>query len=173
MDSHTDRAVLCAGDFLEIFFSHISKMFEDTKMRSGLYRFFHIALLNDFGSFALWMSDNLFESAHCSTASPSLSVVVYPQRVVWLLKSPITMCGLILCPSGGSRNGSGGGLYRYCTTTPGSSTVINSTVINSTVIPPNSHRHYAISARNNKSDDINTIRPMDSIQEFSYLEAGT
>ena len=47
-------------------------MFEDTKMRSGLYPFFHIALLNDFGSFALWMSDNLFESAHCSTASPSL-----------------------------------------------------------------------------------------------------
>ena len=72
-------------------FSHISKMFEDTKMKSGLYPFFHIALLNDFGSFALWMSDNLFESAHCSTASPSLSVVVYPQRVLWLLKSPITM----------------------------------------------------------------------------------
>ena len=57
-------------------------MFEDTKKRSGLYSFFHIALLNDFGSFALWMSDNLFESAHCSTASPSLSVVVYPQRAV-------------------------------------------------------------------------------------------
>ena len=30
-------------------FSHISKMFEDTKMRSGLYPFFHIALLKDFG----------------------------------------------------------------------------------------------------------------------------
>ena len=59
-------------------FSHISEMFEDTKMRSGLYPFFHIALLNDFGSFALWMSDNLFESAHCSTASLSLSIVVYP-----------------------------------------------------------------------------------------------
>ena len=72
-------------------FSHISEMFEDTKMRSGLYPFFHIALLNDFGSFALWMSDNLLESVHCSTASPSLSVVVYPQRVLWLLKSPITM----------------------------------------------------------------------------------
>ena len=51
-------------------FSHISEMFDDTKMRSGLYPFFHIALLNDFGNFALWMSDNLFESAHCSTASP-------------------------------------------------------------------------------------------------------
>ena len=82
-------------------FSHMSEMLKDTKMRSGLYPFFHIALLNEFGSFASWMSDNLFESAHCSTASPSLSVVVYPQRVLWLLKSPITMWGLILCPSGG------------------------------------------------------------------------
>ena len=62
-------------------FSHISEMVEDTKMRSGLYPLFHIALLNDFDSLALWMSDNLFESAHCSTASSSLSVVVYPQRV--------------------------------------------------------------------------------------------
>ena len=96
-------------------------------MRSGLYPFFHIALLNDFGSFALGMSDNLFESAHCSTASPSLSVVVYLQRVLWLLKSPITMWGLILCPSGEIRYGSGGGLYRECTTTPGSYTVMNST----------------------------------------------
>ena len=33
----------------------------------------------------------------------------------------------ILCPSVGSRNDSGGGLYRECTTTPGSSTVMNST----------------------------------------------
>ena len=65
-------------------FSHISEMFEDTKIRSGLYPFFHIALLNDFDSFALWMSDNLFESAHCSIASPSLSFVVYPQSVLWL-----------------------------------------------------------------------------------------
>ena len=126
VDSHTDRAVLCAGDWIQNRLLNISEMFEDTKMRSGLYPFFHIALLNYFGSFALWMSDTLFESAHCSTASPSLSVVVYPQRVLWLLKSPITMCGLILCPSGGSRNGSGGGLYRECTTTPGSSTVMNS-----------------------------------------------
>ena len=102
-------------------------MFEETKMRSGLYPFFHIAQLNDVGSFVLWISDNLFESAQCSTASPLVSVMVYPQRVLWLLKSPITMWGLILCLSGGSRNGSGGGLYRTCTTTPGSSTVMNST----------------------------------------------
>ena len=41
-------------------FSHISEMFED------MYPFFHIALLNDFGSSVLWMSDNLIESTHCS-----------------------------------------------------------------------------------------------------------
>ena len=69
-------------------FSHI---FDDANMRSGLYPFFHIALLNDFGSFALCMSDRLFDSAHSSTASPSLSVEVYPQSVLWLLKSPITL----------------------------------------------------------------------------------
>ena len=73
---------MCGGIGSRTDFSHISEMFEDTKMRSGLYPFYNIALLNDFGSFALWMSDNLFESAHCSTASPSLSVVVYPQRVL-------------------------------------------------------------------------------------------
>ena len=72
-------------------FSHISEMFNYTKMRSGLYPFLHIALLNDFGSLALWMSDNLFKSAHCSTAYPSLSDVLHPQRVLWLLKSSIAM----------------------------------------------------------------------------------
>ena len=40
-------------------FSYIFEMFEDTKMRSGLYPFFHIALLHDFGCFALWMCDTL------------------------------------------------------------------------------------------------------------------
>ena len=75
MYSHTDRAVLYAGDWIQnILLTHI-EMFEDMRMRSGLYHFFHIALVNDFGSFALLMSDNLFESAHCSTASPSLSGV--------------------------------------------------------------------------------------------------
>ena len=70
-------------------FSHIFEMFDDANMRSGLYHFFHIALLKDFGSFALCMSDRLLDSAHSSTASPSLSVEVYPQSVLWLLKSPI------------------------------------------------------------------------------------
>ena len=92
-------------------FSHISEMFEDTNMRSGLYPFFYIALLNDFGSLALCMSDRLFESVHCSTETPSLFVLVYPQSILWLLKSPITMWGVFLCPNAGSRNGSGGGLY--------------------------------------------------------------
>ena len=62
--------------------SDISEILEDRKMRSRLYPLFHIALLNDFGSFALCMSDRLFESAHCSTDSPSLFVVVYAQSVL-------------------------------------------------------------------------------------------
>ena len=42
---------------------------------------------------------------------------VSPEGTVWLLKSPFTMWGLILCPSGGSRNGSdGGSLYSDGTT---------------------------------------------------------
>ena len=64
------------------------EMFDDANMRLGLYPFFHMALLIDFGSFALCMtvSDRLFDSAHSSTASPSLSVEVYPQSVLWLLE---------------------------------------------------------------------------------------
>ena len=57
--------------------SHISEMFDDTKMISGLYLVFHIALLNDFGRFALCMTDRLFASSHFSTDSPSLFVVVH------------------------------------------------------------------------------------------------
>ena len=48
-------------------FSPIFEMFDDANMRSGLYPFFHIALLNDFGSFTLCMNDGLFDSAHSST----------------------------------------------------------------------------------------------------------
>ena len=50
-------------------FSHIFEMFDDANMRSGLYPFFYISLLNDYGSFALCMSDRLFDSSHSSTAS--------------------------------------------------------------------------------------------------------
>ena len=53
-------------------FSHIFEMFDDANMRSGLHLFFYIALLNFFGSFALCMSDRLFDSAHSSTGSSSL-----------------------------------------------------------------------------------------------------
>ena len=53
---HRLDGVVCVGlaDF-----SHISAMFDNAKMRSGFYDFFHFALLNDFGSFALWMSHAL------------------------------------------------------------------------------------------------------------------
>ena len=53
-------------------FLHMFAMLSDAKMRSGLKHFFHLALLNDFGSLASWMS----VKSHCSTASPSLSVLV-------------------------------------------------------------------------------------------------
>ena len=52
-------------------------MFDYANMRSWLYHVFHIAPLNDFGSYALCMSDMLFDTAHSSTASPSFSVEVY------------------------------------------------------------------------------------------------
>ena len=54
----TDWPVLCVG--LRTDFSHIFEMFDDANMRSGLYPFFHIALLHDFGN--LYMSDRLFDS---------------------------------------------------------------------------------------------------------------
>ena len=57
-------------------FLHMFAMLSDAKMRSGLLPFFHLALLNDFGSLASCMSVKSHESAHCSTASPSLSVFV-------------------------------------------------------------------------------------------------
>ena len=55
--------MLCARDGTQNRFLNISEMFDDTKRRSGLYPLFHIALLNDFGRFALCISDRLFESA--------------------------------------------------------------------------------------------------------------
>ena len=83
--------VVCWGIWPRTDFSHIFEMFGNANMRSGLYQFPHIALLNDFVSFALCMSDRFFDSAHSSTASPWLSVEVYPQSVLWLLKSLITI----------------------------------------------------------------------------------
>ena len=60
------------------------------KIWSELYHVFHLTLLNDFGSFASWMSDRLFDFSHSSTASPSIPVVEYPHNVLWQLKSSIT-----------------------------------------------------------------------------------
>ena len=57
----THTAMLCARHEIQNRLSHIYDMFEDTKMRSGLYFFFHIALLNDVSYFTLCMSDRLFE----------------------------------------------------------------------------------------------------------------
>ena len=64
--------MLCGGIGSITDFVHIFEMFDDVNIRSGLYPFFHIALLNDFGSFALCMSDRMFNSAHRSTASSSV-----------------------------------------------------------------------------------------------------
>ena len=50
-------------------------MLDDAKIISGLYPFFHLALLNDFASFGLWISIKLYESVHCSTVFPPSSVV--------------------------------------------------------------------------------------------------
>ena len=121
------------GDWIENrLLTHIWNVWR-CKYEVWVYPFFHIALLNDFGSFALCMCESLiqFDSAHSSTASPSLSVEVYPQSVLWLLKSPIIIWGMFLFPSGGSMNYSAGGLYTECTITPGSSTVMHSTLSSS------------------------------------------
>ena len=37
-------------------FTHNMALLSDTKMRSGSYPLFHLALLNDFDSFALWIN---------------------------------------------------------------------------------------------------------------------
>ena len=116
---------MCGGIGSRTDFSYIFEMFDYANMRSEWYPFFHIALLNDFGSFALCTSDRLFDSSHSSTASPSLSVEVYPQCVVAVEAANYNMRH-VLFPSGGRRNCSAGGLYTECTTTLGSSTVMNS-----------------------------------------------
>ena len=56
-------------------FSHISEMFNDTKMRCGLYPFFHIALFNDYSSFALIMSDRLL--------SPPITPQILRRYLLW------------------------------------------------------------------------------------------
>ena len=77
---------MCVGDRVHMTdFLYIFVMLSDAKMRSVLKPFFHLALWDDFGSLASWMSVKSHESAYCSTASPSLSVFAYPHVVLWLL----------------------------------------------------------------------------------------
>ena len=68
------------------------------------------------------------ESAHCSTSAPLSPVVVYPHLVMWLLKSPIKICGRYPYTSAVSTNFSCCGLYTECTNTPGISIEISSTL---------------------------------------------
>ena len=86
----------------------IQNMFEDTKMRFGLYPFFHVALLNDFGSFALWMSDNLFKSVHCSTAVVVVYPLPWPLLVGGVRCSRLWSTSQLLRPSGQQCSHSGG-----------------------------------------------------------------
>ena len=41
--------------------------------------------MKDFDSFASYMSVRLFDSAHCTIATPLLYVASYPHMVLWLL----------------------------------------------------------------------------------------
>ena len=61
-----------------------------TKERSGLYPRFQRLLLNEQGSFGSCIKLRWFASAHSSTISPFSSVMLYPQVMLWLLKSPMT-----------------------------------------------------------------------------------
>ena len=46
-------------------FLHMFAMLPDAKMRSGLWPFFHLAMLKDFCSLASWMSVRSHDSAQC------------------------------------------------------------------------------------------------------------
>ena len=75
MATNAYRAVLRVRNVPMIDFLHIIAMLPNAKMTYGLYPFFHLTLLKDIGGLASWMSVRSDESAHCSTASPLLSVV--------------------------------------------------------------------------------------------------
>ena len=55
---------------------HMFAMLSDANMKYALYPFPHLALLNDTGNLALWMSVKSHESAQCSTASHLLYYVL-------------------------------------------------------------------------------------------------
>ena len=125
MDSHTDRAVLCAGNWIQNrLLTHIRYVWR-YKYEIQVVSLLPYCTVELFRQFRV--VDECQSVRICTLLdrfSVTLRCGVSPQRVMWLLKSPITMWSLILCPSGGSRNG---GLYRKCTTTPVSFTVMNST----------------------------------------------
>ena len=57
-------------------FPYMLAMPSDIKKRSEVLPYFHLAMLNDLDSFALWNNVRLYESANCSTASPLSFVTV-------------------------------------------------------------------------------------------------
>ena len=127
VDSHTGRCGV-REIWSRTDFSHISKMFEDINrwgpgcIPSSILHCWMISAVSRWG----WVTICL----NLTIARP------LPRRYpLWCIPRGYCGCWNLLlryeawffCPSGGSRNGSGGGLYRECTTTPGSSTVMNST----------------------------------------------
>ena len=86
----TERAVLRVRDRLhDLFSTHVSNAFR-YKDEVGVVATFPYCTV-DIYIFALWINVRLHESAHCSTAFPLSSVVVYHHVVLWLLKPPITI----------------------------------------------------------------------------------
>ena len=61
-----------------------------TKEISGLYSRFQRLLLNEQGSFGSCIKLKWWASYYSSTRSPFSSLLLYPQVVLWLLKSPMT-----------------------------------------------------------------------------------
>ena len=66
-----------------------------TKEGSGLYPRFQRLLLNEQRSLGSCIKLKWCASDHSSTRSPFSSVLLYPQVVLWLLKSPMTTLVLL------------------------------------------------------------------------------
>ena len=74
LHANTDRAVLCAWD--RVHGRVLTHVCDTVRCEDEVWVVvFHLALLNDFGRLASWMSVKSHESAHCSIASPSLYVL--------------------------------------------------------------------------------------------------
>ena len=68
---------------------HMLAMLSDTKMRTGYTSLPSCTVVD---SSALWINVILNEFAHCSTASPLWSVVVYPHVVLVAQTSYLVVC---------------------------------------------------------------------------------